>query len=204
VIFKHRAKGRQRRHHWRAAIVASAAIAISGIAVSGAAHASASPVLAGQHPVQAHHPATFERYGPMAAPSPIPAASSTYNICLENAPYLLCLHSSGTGKQVTITENPADWSNFHTARTKNNDTWYQFEDGNGHCLRAGTNNVVKIENGPCALGDNADWWILESGGQLQSAGYGNDMLTHGDETGYNVWHMGFMSGDWTAWGYLYL
>jgi hypothetical protein len=97
---------------------------------------------------------------------------------------------------VTITNNSANYSNFHVARTG------QFENGNGNCLRAGTNNVVKIENGPCVANDPADSWYAPSAGsfRVRSLLYGDDMLVHGHVNGYKVWHAIPVSGDWYNWG----
>jgi hypothetical protein len=217
--FQQHIKGHQKRYSRLAAIIAPAAIAISGLAVSGAAQAAANApshassaiaaeagsaaaaqVPAGHHPVQAHQMAVAGRAGPKAVLSVLQAASS-YHICLTNA-LSLCLQSNGTGNQVTITTNAADWSNFHTVRTRaiGKDTEGQIQNGNGNCLRAGTGNVVKIENGPCAFSDPADWWIGPPGNLLESEQYPADyMLVHGNVSGFNVWHANPVSGDWTQW-----
>ena len=131
----------------------------------------------------------------IAASPAIPAqAATSFHICLENAASY-CLQSNGSGNQVTITNNPANYSNFTAPRTG------QFENGNGNCLRAGTNNVVKIENGPCAANDPADSWYAPSAGSFRvlSALYGDDMLVHGHVNGYKVWHATPVSGDWDNW-----
>ena len=176
MIFQ-QAKGQQRRHRGLAVLIASVAILIPGLALSGAAYATTSLAPAG--------PGSFVEEA---------------FFCLERAG-TLCLQANGTGEQVTITSNPADWSKFSVVRTENNPTGYQFQDGNGHCLRAGDNSVVKIENGPCVIGDPSDWWRPAKNHGLTSASFGDSMLVHGDISGFNVWHTTPISGDWTAWNY---
>jgi hypothetical protein len=135
----------------------------------------------------------------------VPAQQAgTFHICLINAMPLLCQVSNGAGNQVTVSSSSTDWANFRLV----GDTTccgglavYQFVNGNGNCLRAGTNNVVKIENGGCASNDSADWWVGTGSGRLQSYLYGDLMLTHGERSGYKVWHAARMSGDWTDWTY---
>ena len=85
------------------------------------------------------------------------------------------------------------------AFTNGGTTWVQIENGNGNCLRAGTNNMVKIENGPCLEGDNADAWsdVLIGPNDYQSFMWGDWMLVHGNVGGYKVWHAKPVSGDWT-------
>lgn len=161
-----------RRYGRRAAVVFSAAIAISGLAVSGAAYAASS--------------------GPAATQA---TASSTYNICLKNAKQATCVQANGAGNQVSVTVNSADWANFHYTTSGSSRL---IEDGNGNCLRAGDSDIVKIENGPCVSSDGADLWTF-SANNLYNALYGNFMLTHGQGSGDNVFHMTFQSGDWTQW-----
>jgi hypothetical protein len=68
------------------------------------------------------------------------------------------------------------------------DGWHMRQDGNGNCLREGTNNVVKIENGPCSITDYSDRWFHAQG----STTWYNDassyvLYTKGDVTGDYVW-----------------
>jgi hypothetical protein len=131
----------------------------------------------------------------IAGSSAIPAqAATSFHICLKSATSY-CLQSNGGGSQVTITNNPANYSNFTSPRPG------QFQNGNGNCLRAGTNNVVKIENGPCVASDPADSWYAPPGQtyRLASQLYRDDMTVHGPVNGYNVWHINPGSGDWYNW-----
>ena len=131
----------------------------------------------------------------IAGSSAIPAqAATSFHICLKSATSY-CLQSNGGGNQVTITNNPANYSNFTSPRAG------EFQNGNGNCLRAGTNNVVKIENGPCVASDPADSWYAPPGQtyRLASQLYKDDMTVHGHVNGYNVWHINPGSGDWFNW-----
>ena len=145
--------------------------------------------------------------GLLIAGSPaIPAqAAPTGPICLTHSTHF-CLVSNGTGRQVTIDYTPGNWSSFHIVDSGTDPvtgaTMWQFENGNGNCLRAGTGNVVKIENGSCASTDGADWWIETNGpgGPMVSMFYRDKMLVHGTpHNGQNVWHDTTRSGDWAAW-----
>jgi hypothetical protein len=78
---------------------------------------------------------------------------------------------------------------------------YQYQDASGNCLRAGTNYVVKIENGGCAPSDHADWWAATGDYRYKSLEYDDSMLTHGNVGGYNVWHATPQSADWFRWSF---
>jgi hypothetical protein len=144
--------------------------------------------------------ATTARPGLLTRPG---ATADSFHICLMNASSL-CLQSNGAGNQVTITSNSADHSNFRVANSEILDGYdaYEFENGNGNCLRAATNGDVKIENGSCGVDDAADWWVSVINGSasyLVSYDYGGRMLTHGDVSGYNVFWGAEQSGDWDSW-----
>jgi hypothetical protein len=80
--------------------------------------------------------------------------------------------------------------------------YFQWQDGNGNCLREGISNDVKIENGPCASGDNTDWWAQDTATGLSNVYYAGIMQTRGDSNGYNVFaFMTIPSGDWYQWTY---
>ena len=188
-------EGHIRRYGSLAVCIATSVMVISGLTLSGTAQASInfpSHVLSQK----------VKQPGLKTAPSAIQAGSS-YFICLTNAQEY-CLASLGTGEQVKITYNGLDWSTFHIVGTGTFNGWakYQFENGNGNCLRAGTNNIVKIENGSCVSSDSADWWVSNDGAgsnRWVSEYYGGPMLTHGDVNWYKVWHANPVSGDWTQW-----
>ena len=132
------------------------------------------------------------------------AAQAGYNICLTHATHW-CLVSNGTGRQVTVDNTAGDWATLHTVRPGNDPVtgqpMLQIQNANGNCLRAGTGNVVKIENGPCASTDGADWWIILNG-QLESMFYRDKMVIHGQPAlAPNVFHDTPRSGDWAAWDF---
>ncbi len=138
--------------------------------------------------------------GLLIAGSPaIPAqAATSFHICLKNASSY-CLQFVAGGNQETITNNSAQYANFHIVQTSG--ALNQIEDGSGNCLRAGDNNVVKMENGGCVATNDADWWFSPGDAQyrLESYAYSDFMLVHGTVNGYNVWHAIPVSGDWYNW-----
>jgi hypothetical protein len=138
--------------------------------------------------------------GLLIAGSPaVPAqAATSFHICLKNAPSY-CLQSNGPGNQVTIT-NSGSYANFHIVRTDDVGN-IQLENGSGNCLRAGDNFVVKIENGGCLQGNDADWWynLVRTPCEIRSWRYTDEMLVHGAVNGWNVWHADSQDGDWFNW-----
>jgi hypothetical protein len=128
------------------------------------------------------------------SPAATAQAPDPFNICLKNAPSY-CLQSNGGGQQVTITNNPANYAVFHSPSP------VEFENASGNCLRAGTGNIVKIENGPCVASDQADSWFAPATEvfRTRSELYLDDMLVHGHVNGYKVWHATPGSGDWYNW-----
>ncbi len=135
----------------------------------------------------------------IAASPAVPAlAATSFHICLKNAPSY-CLQSNGPGSQVTIT-NSGSYANFHVVRTDNVGN-IQLENGSGNCLRAGDNFVVKIENGGCLTGNDADWWynIGRAPCEVLSWRYNDETLVHGTVNGWNVWHADSQAGDWFNW-----
>ena len=136
------------------------------------------------------------------------AQSSNANICLMNAPSY-CIKTNGTGNQVTITNYSPNYANFRIARSSADglgDYYLQWEDGNGNCLREGTGNVVKIENGSCSNGDKTAWWFAlgifaTEYGHVENQGYGQFMLTRGAPTSGNkvFAYSSISSGDWAKW-----
>lgn len=155
----------------------------AGAAVGGLLLA-ASPALAAPAPA-AHHAAQVQSQVTDASVNPI---------CLHSFPSY-CIHSNGAGNQVTISNNANDWANFHVVRSGtdvNGNTDYQWENANGNCLREGSGNVVKLQNGGCVNGTADNWWA--KGGAFVSWTLGvrnfagsDYMLTHGAVSGWNVW-----------------
>jgi hypothetical protein len=185
--------------------IVPAAVIITGLAIATlpaipvlAASATTADIAMNAKPVSPAHVA-------LPGLKVVPAQqAASFHICLINSSPYMCQKANGTGNQVTISRYSTDWANFSIVRMTtccSGLAVYQFEDGNGNCLRAGTNNVVKIENGGCASNDNADWWVGAGSGRLQSYLYGDLMLTHGEVSGYKLWHAARISGDWTDWTY---
>jgi hypothetical protein len=122
-------------------------------------------------------------------------------ICLTSAPSY-CIKANGTGNQVTITNVAADKANFTVVFASMG--LYEWQDGNGNCLREGTGGVVKIENGPCSLTDNTDSWYRVTGNsvtpELENSGDMTLMYTNGDASGDKVWAaLPPPAGAWLRW-----
>lgn len=102
--------------------------------------------------------------GLLIAGSPVTTAQAAVGssgpICLTSASSY-CIHSNGPGQQVTITNDNAQKSTFTVVYDSNG--FHGWQNGNGNCLREGTNGVVKIENGPCNTSDGADFWYHTQG-----------------------------------------
>jgi hypothetical protein len=68
-----------------------------------------------------------------------------------------------------------------------------------NCLREGTSEVVKIENGGCSSDDNGAWWE-DYKNELVTQNIDDAMLTRGDVSGYKVFAFASIaSGDWYQW-----
>jgi hypothetical protein len=127
------------------------------------------------------------------------AVGDSSQICLTNAPSY-CIHSNGTGNQVSITNVAADKSNFTVVY--DSDGYHAWQNGNGNCLREGTGGVVKIENGPCNITDHSDlWWHSQGGTTWYNDASNYPMYTKGDVSGDYVWtgQTPLPSGSWSQW-----
>lgn len=122
-----------------------------------------------------------------------------FHICLKNASSY-CLRFVTAGNQETITNNSANYGNFHIAGSDGRGD-YQIENGSGNCLRAANDHIVKIKDGGCVDSSGADFWYAPANHpyRVQSLFYGDDMLVHGTVNGFNVWHEIPQSGDWDNW-----
>jgi len=185
---------------WLTVIAAAGGLLIAGspAIAAEAGPAATAQVLTGQHPVQVRQMAAPAGSGLKAVSSAIQAADP-FHICLKNAP-TYCLRFVTAGNQETITDHSANYGNFHISNTDAlGDS--QIENGSGNCLRAGTNNIVKIENGGCVGTNLGDWWFAPAGEpyRIRSLAYSDDMLVHGHVNGFNVWHETPQSGDWYNW-----
>jgi hypothetical protein len=189
-------RGVRNSQRWLTAIAVLGSLLLAGspALAAQAAPAAAQPALAGQHPAAHLASPALVSVGSAGAPT----TGSAY-ICLTNSNPLECLKSNGTSNQVTITSNSTGWAIFSLSYSASKG--YQFENGLGNCLRAGTGNVVKIEDGGCAAGDSADWWTATSANRLKSDQYGDYMKTVGQTSGNNVWHDSVNKGDWPTWSF---
>lgn len=178
----------------------TAAVVVSGLLAAG------SPAIAAETaPSAATHALSTQQQARAVAPKvsgvkAVPAGvGDSGQICLTNAPSR-CIKTNGTGNQVTITSNPADDANFTVVRNNLNN--YQWQDGNGNCLREGTGGVVKIENGPCSNSDKTDWWTkVASNAYIDNLSNDAEMYTKGDASGDDVWASTTTppSGSWVQW-----
>ena len=117
-------------------------------------------------------------------------------ICLTNAP-AYCIEANGPGNQVSITDVAADMANFTVVFNQNQ--YYEWQDGNGRCLREGNGGVVKIENGHCVVGDDSDLWAKTNNYITESLTI-DFMYTKGDANGDLVWaNDSPPSGSWEKW-----
>lgn len=184
-----------------AAVVSLALGAATGTASASAARTQ--PSFAPQAPGHVLSSAQVSRLHPGVKPGE--AAAPNY-LCLTNDSSL-CLVANGAGNQVTINTN--GYMNISIVNSgycsfTPDGTSYpcaEMEDAAGNCIRAGTNNVVKLGNGACLTGDDTDWWVATGGNYLKSLQYDNTMFTHGNGRNYNVWHATPVSGDWYRWSF---
>lgn len=120
----------------------------------------------------------------MAAQAAPSAVGDSGQICLKAHP-AYCIHSNGAGNQVTITNNPADYSNFTIVFDRYQVVWWQ--NGNGNCLREASDGKVVIENGPCSgTADGSQGWS-QDGDQFTNVAYYGTMFTYGAYNNYKVW-----------------
>ncbi|HTV99985.1 MAG TPA: hypothetical protein VMF87_06765 [Streptosporangiaceae bacterium] len=118
-------------------------------------------------------------------------------ICLTNAPSY-CIEANGAGNQVTITNVAADMANFTVVFQQNQ--YYEWQDGNGRCLREGNGGVVKIQNGSCASGGGDSVLWAKTGNLITESLTIDIMYTKGDANGDDVWATGTPpSGSWEKW-----
>ena len=176
-----------------AAVVSGPLAAGSPAIAAEAAPSTATRALSTQHQARAVAP---KLSGVKAVPARV---GDSNQICLTNGPRR-CIKTNGTGHQVTITSNSADFANFTVVRNNLNN--YQWQDGNGNCLREGTGGVVKIENGPCSNSDQTDWWVkVASNAYIENLSNYAEMYTKGNDSGDNVWTSTSTppSGSWVQW-----
>ena len=138
----------------------------------------------------------------------IPAYSGgSFHICLLNSKTVkYCPQSNGVRQQVTITSDSANWSNFTKQALGPSDV-FNFENGNGNCLRENESHEVVIANAPCVSSDRDGQWVWPLNtsqnftGVFQNNEYSSDeMLVHGTpQDEYKVWAEAPVSGDWAKW-----
>lgn len=187
------------------AVFASALIAISptvAFAVPGATNALAEQT--------SHSTMVTPNQPSHAGFAAIPAyAGPSYHICLLNSTKVTyCIQSNGVGKQVTITSDKSNWSNFTDYATDlsiSGEPVQRVENGNGNCLRENNSNQVVIANGGCVASDlDGEWgwpdpYYIYNGVWQNYQDQTDDMLVHGNVNGYKVWAAKPVSGDWTKW-----
>jgi hypothetical protein len=177
-----------------AAVSPAVALASPGAGTAVLAHGSLRSVV---RPDQPQHPgfATMPAY-----------SGPSFNICLQNATQpKYCLQSNGVGQQVTITSDSANWSNF-TKQAISAGEVFNFENGNGNCLRENNSQEVVIANGPCVSSDRDGQWVwpLETSqnftGVFENNAHPSDeMLVHGNQDEYKVYAKSPVTGDWVKW-----
>ncbi len=184
--------------------VATATAVVSGVLISGspAIAAEAAPSVA-THALSTQQQARAVN-ATVSGATAVPAGVGTKgHICLKNASSY-CIKTNGAGNQVTVTNDSANYANFTVVskETSGSYVFYEWEDGNGNCLREGTHNIVKIESGSCAaLGDNTDTWELYASHVVINDYYGDSMLVRGEpRDGFKVFaYSGTSKGDFYQW-----
>ena len=138
--------------------------------------------------------------GLLIASSPVTTAQAAVGdssqICLTNAPKY-CIHSNGPGQQVTITNVDAQKSNFTVVYDLRG--IHSWQNGNGNCLREGSDGTVKIANGPCVGSDQSATWG-RTGDTYWNELYQGYMFTYGTQNGDKVRAtVDPPSGAWVTW-----
>jgi hypothetical protein len=186
-------------------LAATAIVAVGGLLISVApaiaaeiAPASTTQTLNAQHQARAGTPK-------ISGVQAVPNATTRFHICLANSRNY-CIQTNGTGNQVTITSNSADKGNFTLVRSLDGGILQQYQDGNGNCLREGTGDVVKIENGGCSSGDDTAKWDISNGNgnYLVNYYYNGYMLTRGTPaSGDKVFaYSALPPGVWDQWTFI--
>ncbi len=132
----------------------------------------------------------------------------SFTVCLLNASNpKYCIQSNGVSQPVTITTNSGNWSKFTKQIVSVGAETFNFENGNGNCLRENTSHQVVIANGPCVSSDQDAIWIWPLNAQTQNyTGVwkneqytGEQMLVHGKQDQFKVLAGTPASGDYAKW-----
>jgi hypothetical protein len=178
---------------------------LAAITVGGGLLAAGSPAIAAQAaPSSATHALSTQQQARAAAEDvsgmkAVPdAVGDESQICLTNATSY-CIEANGAGLAVTITNVAANKANFTVVYDSGG--VHAWQDGNGNCLREGTDDIVKIENGPCNAGDLQDLWQHSQGSTTwYSRWSGQTMYVNSDANGDYVQTAVFPpSGSWSKW-----
>jgi hypothetical protein len=176
-------------------------VAAVGIAIPAMSASAATPD-------PSANPSTTATAAPSPSPSPT-ATSSTAPTLPYGASHICmyendnsCLLGQGGGNQVETSTSSA--SNWYLVNNTIGTDWYQIQDGNGNCLREGTNNVVKLENSSCNANDQTDWWYIYGNNppieNLRNSYYSGDYMgVYGTNGGRPVWAHPKASGFYTGW-----
>lgn len=189
---------------WLAAAATASAV-VGGLLISGSPAFAAEPA-----PSVATHALSTQQQA-RAVTATVPGAKAVPDgvghkghICLTYATSY-CIETNGPGNQVTITKTSADYANFTVVYEvgSGDNINIEWQDGNGNCLREGTQNDVKIENGSCAAPDpypNTDTWDLSDYHTVVNLYYLDIMLVHKAADGFNVYaYPSTMTGDLAQW-----
>ena len=178
---------------------------LAATALAGGLLATGSPAIAAQAaPSSATHALSTQQqaqaaardfHGMKAVPD---AVGDESQICLNERHQRSASIREAPANQVSITNVAADKANFTVVFDVEGD--HERQDGNGNCLRAGTGNVVKMENGPCNISDLTDNWSHSQGSNMwQNVYYGGVMYTKGDTNGDYVWGGAPPLGGYSNW-----
>jgi hypothetical protein len=123
--------------------------------------------------------------------------------CLRNTgSFHICLNSQGAGHQIqTEQDGGSVWTQVDSRAIAGGFTAFAFVNGNNNCLREGTGNVVKLQNGFCTFDDD-NYFIFEDNGRKVNLNYAPDtMYVTNDTDLLNVWSGTVTAGDgkWANW-----
>lgn len=180
---------------------------LAAITVGGGFLVIGSPAIAAQaepssltHALSTQQQARVAARGVLGMKATPDAVGDESQICLTNDPSY-CIKTNGTGQQVSITNVAAQKANFTVVYDSNG--YHAWQDGNGNCLREGTDGIVKIENGPCDINDYTDVWFRYSySGNNTWYNYSTQdiMYTNNNVSGAYVFAAASLpTGSWSKW-----
>lgn len=170
--------------------LATLAVALTALVGTGAAAAAG--------PAQATTPSHHLRTGPAHAVPDVTSERLFLNLnVLPPPPPQRCVVAQGTGNQVAIKDPAGNYCARFTTVNGN-----EFQDGNGHCLRANSASQVKIEDGSCNSSDSNEQWTTQgscsSSCTIHNVGRQAYMKVNGWSSGDLVW-VGFFPPGYGTW-----